>query len=118
LQRWALKLSGFNYVIEHINGTANVWADILSRWDAGYQPDQVAATHLLGALFQAPYQLAASERKLPNVQDILQAQKTALKKKSDCWRPVRKGSKASAFMTTALFGFQTQLWTCNFEFVL
>ena len=32
LIRWALKLSGFRYVIEHLAGERNVWADMLSRW--------------------------------------------------------------------------------------
>jgi transposase InsO family protein len=32
LQRWALKLVGCRYVIEHIAGEDNVWADIVSRW--------------------------------------------------------------------------------------
>jgi hypothetical protein len=93
LQRWALKLSVFNYVFEHINGRANVWADILSRWGAGYQLDQVAATYLLGALFKAPYQLAESERTLPNLKDILQAQKKALKKKSNKNTPCAQGQQ-------------------------
>jgi RNase H-like domain found in reverse transcriptase len=97
LQRWALKRSVFNYIIEHINGTANVWADIVSRWGAGYQRDQVAAPHLLGALFQAPYQLAESERTLPNLQDILQAQKTALKKKSNSNAPCAQGQQEVRF---------------------
>ena len=32
LMRWALKLSGFRYVIERIPGNYNVWADMLTRW--------------------------------------------------------------------------------------
>ncbi|GMF51975.1 unnamed protein product [Phytophthora fragariaefolia] len=32
LQRWALFLTGLGYSIEHIDGSANVWADLLSRW--------------------------------------------------------------------------------------
>lgn len=32
LQRWALKLSAYRYVIEHIAGEKNVWADMLTRW--------------------------------------------------------------------------------------
>lgn len=34
LQRWALSLTGLPYRIEHIDGEANVWADLLSRWDS------------------------------------------------------------------------------------
>ncbi|OWZ08102.1 hypothetical protein PHMEG_00019407 [Phytophthora megakarya] len=32
LLRWALKLSELHYVVEHIHGPKNVWADMLSRW--------------------------------------------------------------------------------------
>jgi hypothetical protein len=34
LQRWALVLMGFEYVIEHVPGHDNLWADLLSRWGA------------------------------------------------------------------------------------
>ena len=34
VQRWALRLSEFNFIIEHIPGEQNVWADILTRWAA------------------------------------------------------------------------------------
>lgn len=29
---WSLKLSAFHYIIEHVPGEKNVWADMLSRW--------------------------------------------------------------------------------------
>ncbi|OWZ09301.1 hypothetical protein PHMEG_00018016, partial [Phytophthora megakarya] len=32
LQRWAMRLCGLRYTIEHIDGTHNVWADMVSRW--------------------------------------------------------------------------------------
>ena len=32
LERWAMKLSGLFYIIEHISGEDNVWADMLTRW--------------------------------------------------------------------------------------
>ena len=32
LERWALELRSFDYVIEHIPGEDNVWADMMSRW--------------------------------------------------------------------------------------
>uniref|UniRef100_H3H3G8 Integrase catalytic domain-containing protein n=1 Tax=Phytophthora ramorum TaxID=164328 RepID=H3H3G8_PHYRM len=35
LQRWALSLLSFRYVIEHVPGEANVWGYLLSRWGAG-----------------------------------------------------------------------------------
>ena len=32
IARWALALMGYNYIIEHIPGEKNLWADLLSRW--------------------------------------------------------------------------------------
>jgi transposase InsO family protein len=32
LERWAMFLVGFRYTIEHVAGTDNCWADLLSRW--------------------------------------------------------------------------------------
>jgi hypothetical protein len=34
LHRWSYKLSSFHYTIEHIPGSLNVWADMLTRWAA------------------------------------------------------------------------------------
>jgi len=40
VQRWALFLSKFNYVIEHIRGDENFCADILTRWTRGYRNEK------------------------------------------------------------------------------
>ena len=32
LCRWASKLQGFGYIIEHLPGEDNLWAEMLSRW--------------------------------------------------------------------------------------
>ncbi|GMF60887.1 unnamed protein product [Phytophthora fragariaefolia] len=32
LQRWAMAMTSYRYVIEHIRGDDNAWADMLSRW--------------------------------------------------------------------------------------
>lgn len=34
LMRWAIKLTKFRFVIEHLGGSQNVWADMLTRWAA------------------------------------------------------------------------------------
>ncbi|GMF25827.1 unnamed protein product [Phytophthora fragariaefolia] len=39
LQRWALALAGFPYLIEHIEGGKNDWLDLLSRWGRSSQGD-------------------------------------------------------------------------------
>ncbi|OWZ15878.1 hypothetical protein PHMEG_00010406 [Phytophthora megakarya] len=38
LLRWALKLSDYRYIIEHIEGPKNVWADMFSRWGGNHNP--------------------------------------------------------------------------------
>lgn len=40
VQRWALYLSQFPYVIEHVEGERNVFADILTRWLKGYRSER------------------------------------------------------------------------------
>ncbi|POM64292.1 Hypothetical protein PHPALM_20207 [Phytophthora palmivora] len=32
LQRWAMTMTSYRYVIEHVRGSDNVWVDMLSRW--------------------------------------------------------------------------------------
>lgn len=36
VQRWALFLSRFPYIIEHVSGTGNVLVDMMTRWTKGY----------------------------------------------------------------------------------
>jgi RNase H-like domain found in reverse transcriptase len=36
LMRWAFKLCAFRYIIHHVPGEANVWADLLTRWAVRY----------------------------------------------------------------------------------
>lgn len=52
LMRWALKLSGFRYVIEHVSGDSNVWADMLTRWAVG--PKSTTRPRTLKILLLAP----------------------------------------------------------------
>lgn len=40
VQRWALFLSRFQFVIEHIEGEQNVCPDMLTRWARGYRRDR------------------------------------------------------------------------------
>ncbi|KAE8980660.1 hypothetical protein PR001_g23652 [Phytophthora rubi] len=47
LQRWALSLMSFQYIIEHVPGEVNVWGDLLSRWGAGQvREDEHEATRV------------------------------------------------------------------------
>jgi hypothetical protein len=38
IQRWALRLSGLRYTIQHISGEDNVCADLLTRWGVARSP--------------------------------------------------------------------------------
>ena len=52
LMRWALKLSAFSYVIEHLAGERNVWADMISR--EAFQPNSKLPAFKLRSLLVAP----------------------------------------------------------------
>ncbi|ETV78978.1 hypothetical protein H257_07762 [Aphanomyces astaci] len=40
LQRWALTMTAFPYVVECVAGEENLWADLLSRWGSPPGPDR------------------------------------------------------------------------------
>lgn len=42
VQRWALYLSQFTYIINHIPGDENVMADIMTRWCKGYRSTKIS----------------------------------------------------------------------------
>lgn len=46
VQRWALYLSRFSYTIEHIVGTRNTMADVMTRWLNGYRGRPMAAKRI------------------------------------------------------------------------
>ncbi len=37
LMRWAIKLSAFRYVVEHLPRERNIWADMLTRWAVNHK---------------------------------------------------------------------------------
>ncbi|GMF18369.1 unnamed protein product [Phytophthora fragariaefolia] len=45
LQRWAMIITAYRYVIEHVHGDENVWADLLSRWGTS-APTNVARARM------------------------------------------------------------------------
>ena len=78
LVRWALKLSCFTYVIEHIPGEDNVWPDLLTRWAA---PKRVARS---SALMLSPLSPHIQDSFVwPGAQDIRESQEKALKLKGE-----------------------------------
>ncbi|GMF36000.1 unnamed protein product [Phytophthora fragariaefolia] len=44
LQHWAMRITGCRYIIEHIPGEHNLWADIVSRW--GHPPADPATASI------------------------------------------------------------------------
>jgi len=76
LMRWALKLSGYRYVIEHLSGERNVWADILTRW-AVKPRDTVRAMNISKLMF-APISPSLSEDfDCPSKTDLISCQGNA-----------------------------------------
>ncbi|KAG2783112.1 hypothetical protein PC129_g21184 [Phytophthora cactorum] len=39
LLRWSIKLMAHEYTIIHIDGTSNLWADMIGRWGGNATPD-------------------------------------------------------------------------------
>jgi RNase H-like domain found in reverse transcriptase len=52
LMRWALRLSGYRYTIEHLAGGRNVWADLPTRW--AVQPSKAERILKLAKLMLEP----------------------------------------------------------------
>ena len=52
LERWAVFLRAFDYTIQHLEGDANVWADLLSRWGAGTAAATAARERLASVRMQ------------------------------------------------------------------
>ena len=60
VQRWALFLSQFDYVIEHIDGRENVFADILTRWFKGYRKEKGLQLRTICSLVNTGMQITPS----------------------------------------------------------
>lgn len=77
LMRWAIKLSAFRYVIEHLSGDQNVWADMLTRW--AVQPSTRINSIRVGrikSLMMAPVNPGVdAELDWPTLDDVIASQK-------------------------------------------
>lgn len=83
VQRWAIRLAEFNFVVEHIPGEDNVWADILTRWAApGY--DKSPARRI--SAIKVPL-ITEDLPELPSAQAIMDSQKKFPPPKSG-WKKV------------------------------
>ena len=109
--RWATKLSAFNYVIEHIPGEENVWADMLSRWGS-HQSIGIRAYRIkIGSLVLAPVSPSLSaEYDWPKMVDIIAVQPDDMH--SDKWsleNEVWKNDKGEIFIPETETNLQIRL---------
>ena len=94
LMRWAIKLSAFRYVVEHLPGERNVWADMLTRW-AVYPKSSVCTDKVgrLKSLMMCPINPGLSEEfDWPTCKEIIASQTNAqesvpssYRKKDEIW---------------------------------
>jgi RNase H-like domain found in reverse transcriptase/Integrase zinc binding domain len=79
--RRALKLTTYNYRIEHIAGQLNVWTDFLTIWGAAVIKITSAprndSTLRFGALFVSPLVMDTSNWDFPVASEVLRLQKAA-----------------------------------------
>lgn len=61
VQRWALFLSRFPFVIEHVSGKSNVFAHILTRWIRIYRRDLKAMRTISSLLLQSEQLVSAAD---------------------------------------------------------
>lgn len=75
VQRWTLFLSRFPFVIEHVSGTLNVFADILTRRTRGYRRERKVMRYISSLLLQSQQIVpAADSLKWPESELFLQSQ--------------------------------------------
>ncbi len=53
VQRWAMYLSQFQYGKEHVDGSSNLMADIMTRWYRGYRGKTIGIKRLMHKLLAA-----------------------------------------------------------------
>ncbi len=93
LMRWAIKLSAFRYVVEHLPGERNVWADMLTRW-AVTRKKTVSSQNAgkIKSLMIAPVNPGANpELDLPTHQDVILSQNAAEESPPSSFRRTDEG---------------------------
>jgi hypothetical protein len=83
LYRWASKLLAFKYVIEHIPGESNIWADILSRWKGDEEQKILRPTRKVLFQWNGVIPLANEEFFWPGLDEIRGEQKVSAEQKED-----------------------------------
>lgn len=78
VQRWVIFISQFRFLIKHVEGIDNVFADILIRWARGFRVER-SRTNNICALTHSQSVPAMDEIILPNVEYINMGQQKAEK---------------------------------------
>ena len=93
LMRWAIKLSAFRYVVEHLPGDRNVWADMLTRW--AVSPRKLISssrTAKIKTLMMAPINPGLDpSMDWPSHKDIIESQKSTKEKPPASFKKTEKG---------------------------
>jgi transposase InsO family protein len=103
LLRWAVKLMEYRYHIEHIEGTNNVWADMVSRWAGNHDSDVALRAMVLrkrgrGEEDRTPF--SHKKRRRGKEDRILTTQSKRRRGEADRTLPTRRKSKQT-FQATA-----------------
>ncbi len=93
LQRWSMVLQMFRYQIEHISGESNVWGDLLSRWGAKKDIQELKSVKRLVAIDRIS-PLQEEDFKWPSFAEISEAQNLyklnnegfKMDLKTKCWK--------------------------------
>ena len=111
VKRWAMYLSRFEYNIEHIDGEANIFADILTRWLKGYRVEQKAARKAVLAFSVIPQMMPSSdpEKFVWPTQNILRTSQEQQKES----RPQEAilNEVLRLYQTAGKLGFLRKMWT-------
>lgn len=77
-----LFLSRFDYVIDHISGNRNVFADILTRWTKGYRNERKLSTARVCSLVDTAHQVVPSTADIewPRLESIRSAQENVFRR--------------------------------------
>ncbi len=101
--RWPQKLSAYTYVIEHLHGERNVWADTLTRW-------AVSAGKLAFIIYSPITPSSSDELDWPDHSALMNNQKVQMKFMGEGLR--RKMDLSRTGMVC--YGFQTPMICSDF----
>ena len=84
VHRWALFLSRFDYILEHIDGESNVCADIMTRWSRNYRKEN-RQLRTVCSLIEAPIDgtVTADAIEWPDMEYIKAAQEASTSRTTD-----------------------------------